>query len=251
VSVLYRNSGYILRANSDEKGNRMAETKPECDAGSILVTISHEEEIEADHADLFVTIRGASLFTGQAALTKAREVAQLVAALHTVGISDSEIRLQGVRADVTSGVLGKTSSATYSLKIRCSRLELLADTLGAITSQKNTSLQSLIWGYGDNEEQRLQWLDACIIRANAKAERIARGLGVRITGIVRFSEGNADPEANHVLTYDSLEPQMMSRYRTRSVSSDELGVEVSHSKTVTLTITVIYRVAPYETSPAS
>ncbi len=51
------------------------------DTGTILVTVSQTEEIEADHADLFVTIRGASLFAGKAALTKAREVSQLVAAL--------------------------------------------------------------------------------------------------------------------------------------------------------------------------
>lgn len=211
------------------------------------MSVSQEEEIEADHADLSVTIRGASLFTGQAALTKAREVAQLVAALHEVGITDSEIRLQGVRADVTSGVLGKTSSATYSLKIRCARLEMLAETLGAITSQKNTSIQSLIWGYRDNEEKRLQWLDACIARANAKAGRIASGLGVRLLGIVSFSEAYNDPEAG-IAPQKEFAAMGMSRARAASTFAEDLGMEVTHSKTVALSITVTYRVSLFEAS---
>ena len=219
------------------------------DTGNILVTVSHEEEIEADHADLFVTIRGASLFTGQAALTKAREVAQLVAALQAVGISDSEIRLQGVRADVTSGVLGKTSSATYSLKIRCARLEMLAETLGAITSQKNTSLQSLVWGYADNEEQKLQWLDACIAQANAKAQRVAAGLEVRLLGVVSFSETYTDPEAG-VSPRSQSDGFGVSRARNPSTFTEDLGMEVSHTKTIKLTISVTYRVSAFEASQA-
>ena len=220
------------------------------DTGTILVTVSQTEEIEADHADLFVTIRGASLFTGRAALTKAREVAQLVAALHDAGIADSDIRLQGVRADVSSGVLGKTSSATYSLKIRGTCLEMLAETLGAITSQKNTSLQSLVWGYEDNEEQRLLWLEACIARANTKANRIAVGLGATLVGIVSFTESVADPEAG--ITPRIEQGKFSAAYaRRESTFTEDLGMEVSHSKTVTITINVTYRVAPYSLSQAS
>jgi hypothetical protein len=51
----------------------------------LRVAITHEDELEASHADLLVTVRGSSLVTGSAALTKAREVAALVA----VGVPSS------------------------------------------------------------------------------------------------------------------------------------------------------------------
>lgn len=223
------------------------------DTGTILVTISDEEGVEADHADLFVTIQGTSLFTGQAALTKAREVAQLVAAIQAAGIDNSDIRLQNVRADVTSRVLGKTSSATYTLKIRCPRLEMLADILGAVTSQKNTNLQHLEWGYADNEERRLQWLDTCIARANVKANRIAAGLGILITGIAHFSEGHEDPESNAAFSYSysDFDEVTVNQSKSRVMSPEDLGMEVSHTKTVKLTINVAYRVAKFGIAAAT
>jgi uncharacterized protein YggE len=216
------------------------------ETGIIEVTISEAEEIEADHADLSVIIRGTSLFTGQAALTKAREVAQLVAALQAVGIQKTDIRLQGVHADSSSGVLGKTSSATYSLKIRCTRLEMLAETLGAITSQKNTDLQRIFWGYDDDKARRLQWLDACITRANAKAARIAAGLGAKIIGIARFTENYEDPEAKAAFSYfSSAVESSMGRSKAGVVSAEDLGMKVSHTKIVKLTVNVAYRVAKF------
>ncbi|MBC8103198.1 MAG: SIMPL domain-containing protein [Cytophagales bacterium] len=215
------------------------------DTGIITVTVSQESEVEADHADLFVSVRGSSLFTGKAALSKAREVAQLVADLKVVGVGESSIQLQGVRADVSSGVLGKTSSATYSLKVRCARLDLLADILGAITGQKNALLKQLAWGYGDGEDRRLACLDDCIARANAKAGRIATGLGIRLLGIAHFTEAEADPESG---ARPLGAPMMMEMSRARASTSfaDDLGMEVSHAKTVTLTVTVGYRVSDFK-----
>lgn len=84
ASVLNFNPHFTFAVNFEagaiNNGGNKTNAVPD-DTGTILVTVSQTEEIEADHADLFVTIRGASLFAGKAALTKAREVSQLVAAL--------------------------------------------------------------------------------------------------------------------------------------------------------------------------
>jgi len=77
----------------------------------INVSETETQELASDRADLFVTVRGSSFFTGQAALHKAREVAQLVSNLTNFGLAQSDIQLQSVTAETASGVLGKTSAA--------------------------------------------------------------------------------------------------------------------------------------------
>jgi len=60
------------------------------DNGRITVTATATHEVEADHADLTVEIRGASLFNARTASTKAGEVAQLIADLKRVVGSEIE-----------------------------------------------------------------------------------------------------------------------------------------------------------------
>src|SRR5947207_1968070 len=80
----------------------------------------------------------------------------------------------------SSGFMGKSSSATYSLLIHCSELDRLADILGIITSQKNTTIRYIEWGYEEDTEAKNRWLALCIERANVKAQIIAASLRVTI-----------------------------------------------------------------------
>jgi len=213
----------------------------------IKVEVTHEEEVQADHADLFVTIKGTSLVTGEAALTKAREVSQLVTDLTTFGTDAADIHLEGVHAEVTSGILSKTSSAHYSLRIRCQKLEALADVLGVITTQKNTTLSYIKWGYPDEGDVRDAWLVECIQRANEKARKIAEGLGVRLVGVHTFAESYNDPEsAYQPMPAGAFDEDRMMVKRRQRVTSEDLGMEVSHAKKVTLRIEVQYRVSEFE-----
>ncbi|MBC7809310.1 MAG: hypothetical protein H7145_24510, partial [Akkermansiaceae bacterium] len=54
---------------------------------TITISAQADEELEASGADIYVAVRGASLFSGDSALKKAREVAGLVTALVEVGIA--------------------------------------------------------------------------------------------------------------------------------------------------------------------
>src|SRR4030067_2080821 len=108
---------------------------------TIKISASHREEIFASHADLFVTVRGSSVVSGNEAMKKAKEVSALVEALTRFGLPAENIHLQGVYAETSSGVLLKSSSATYRLKIRCEKLEQIAELLDIVTSQKNATLE--------------------------------------------------------------------------------------------------------------
>lgn len=225
----------------------MAETAKQLKPNTIKVEVERSEELNADHADLFVVIKGASLVTGRAALSKAREVAQLVADLKTCALTDEAIHLEGVYAEVVSGILSKSSRATYKLKIRCAKLDDLADVLGAITSQKNTTLQNIQWGYADSAAARQQWLAACIDQANRKAGVIATALGVKLLGVLSFSERFLDPESpiQPVSGGEHLDRAAFSR--ARAVSQDDLGTEVSHAKTITLYVEIEYYISEFIT----
>src|SRR5512139_2798098 len=115
------------------------ETKPD----TIKVTALHREEIFASHANLYVTVKGSSVVSGNEALKKAKEVSQLVEALTSPalskvegsGLSSEAIQLLGVHIETASGVLLKSSSATYRLRIKVEKLEQIAELLDIIASQ--------------------------------------------------------------------------------------------------------------------
>ena len=88
------------------------ESKPD----TIKISASHREEILASHADLFVTVKGSSVVSGNEAMKKAKEVSQLVDELTRFGISAENIHLQGVHVETSSGALLKSSSASYRLR---------------------------------------------------------------------------------------------------------------------------------------
>src|SRR4026207_952149 len=107
------------------------ESKPD----TIKVSAVHREELSATLADLFVTVKGSSVVSGDQALKKAKEVSQLVEALTSFGLSPEAIHLQGVHIETSSGALLKSSSAIYRLRIRCEKLDQLAELLDIVGSQ--------------------------------------------------------------------------------------------------------------------
>jgi len=64
------------------------ESKPD----TIKISASQREEIFANHADLFATVKGSSVVSGDQALKKAKEVSQLVEALTSFGLSPEAVR---------------------------------------------------------------------------------------------------------------------------------------------------------------
>jgi hypothetical protein len=207
----------------------------------IVIRVTHEEDVHAERADLLVTVKGSSLVTGHTALKKAKEVSDLVAELQKCGISPEDVALESVHAEVSSGVLGKSSSANYRLRVRCNSLERIPDALGAITSARNAKLEQVIWRYPDSPEQQVKWLQHCIAIANQKAQAAARALGTRIVGI-------------HRLTELSLAAAMAPRgaaggsfalERTRGAAPVDLGFELSHRKTDGLQLSVEYLVEDF------
>lgn len=209
----------------------------------IEIEARYEEEIPADRADLHVTVEGSSLVTGRAALQKAREVAALVRAVTAEGVAEADIQLQGVQAQVTSGLLGKSSTALYRLRIRARDLDRLAEVLGAVTSQRNVTLERIAWGYPDTAATRVVWLERAIHLARQKADAAAAALGVTLLGVHRLTEVTLDEEGR-------ANEQFATRSRgvapaRAAMTSADLGLEVSHSRRAGVRVTVEFRVSAF------
>lgn len=212
---------------------------------TITVAVAHREEIKADKVDIHVTVKGSSLFTGNAALKKAKEVSQLISALGEVGVKELAVQLQSVHAESSSGILGRSTSATYQIRVRCSELEALADILGVVTVQKNAKLDFLSWRYPDEKQARIQWLRACVAEANEKAAEVASVLGVKLLGVHSLSEKWTDSEQSERAYLSEVTASGVKFVKALAKTVD-LGFPLSHSKGVELQTEAQFRVSGFD-----
>jgi uncharacterized protein YggE len=213
------------------------DTKPD----TIKVSAFHKEEIFASHANLYVTVKGSSLVSGNEAMKKAREVSQLVEALTRFGLSPDAIHLQGVRLESASGTLLKSSSAIYHLKVRTEKLDQLPGLLDILAEQKNASLDRIEWKYPE-DEARERGLDAAIAKGKAKAEKVAAAMDVKLLGVYDFMENTYDEE-RPPMPFQAMEMGMKSR--AAMADQPSLNMEVQHSKTIHVNVDIWYRVSSF------
>jgi uncharacterized protein YggE len=206
---------------------------------TIKISINHKEEVSATHADLHVTVKGSSIVSGNEAMKKAKEVNQLVEALISDQVKEEAIKLQGVHLATESGMLLKSSSAVYRLKIRCEDLNQLAGMLDVIASQKNTTLDRIEWKYNE-DDMRNHMLKIAIENAKAKAEQVASSLNVKLLGVYDFIENIYDEELQPV-----FQPQMMMKSRAASADTPSLGIDIQHSKTIHVNVEIWYRISAF------
>ena len=209
---------------------------------TIKVSASQREELSANRAELFVTVKGSSLISGDQAMKKAKEVSQLVEALTSFGLSPDAIQLQGVHIETATGTLLKSSSATYRLKVRCEKLDQLPEILDIIAGQKNTSLERITWKYNE-EEARERALLAALEKAKGKAEKVARSLGVKVLGVYDLIENQFDEE----MPYQPFAAQAALPKRALGITPAEpsLGMDIQHSKTIQISVDIWYRVSSF------
>jgi len=207
---------------------------------TIKVSASHKEEISANQADLFVTVRGSSLVSGDAAMQKAREVSQLVEALTSFGLSAEAIHLQGVHLETAGGALLKSSSATYRLKVRCEKLDQLPGLLDMVASQRNASMERIEWKYPE-EAARERGLEAALARAKTKAGKVASALGVKLLGVYDFIENTYDEEMPH----PAFAMQAVPRAVGKAAPEPSLGMDIQHVKTIRIGVDIWYRVSAF------
>ena len=208
---------------------------------TIKVAAFNREEIFASHANLYVTVKGSSIVSGDQAMKKAKEVSQLVEALTRFGLSPEAIQLQGVRIETSSGALLKSSSAMYHLKIKSEKVEQLAELLDIVAEQKNATLERIEWKYPE-DDARERGLESAIAKGKAKAEKVAAAMGVKLLGVYDFME-NAFDEERPPMPFQAKAMEM----RSLGAIADQpsLNMDIQHSKTIQVNVDIWYRVSSF------
>ncbi len=194
--------------------------------------------LQATGATLEIQIRGQSFVTGNEAFRKAAEVANCVAALREVGIDEEHIHLFNVSTNVESGLLLKSSSASYELRVECQEIETLGRVMTAISSQKNVKLRSVSWEYPDLERTRLELICQSVEAAKQTARTIADALGTPLVSVHRLSYKVSGLGTRTEVTdfVDSDEEYGYAKTKRRSRSTAALEqLSLSHVTTVEVT----------------
>jgi len=215
------------------------EQKPD----TIKISATHREEILATYADLLVTVRGSSVVSGDQAMKKAKEVSQLVDELIRFGLKAEDIHLQGVHVENSSGGLLKSSSAAYRLRVRCEKLDQIADLLDIVSSQKNATLERIDWKYPD-EEARARGLEAVIAKAKAKAEAERLAAAKARAEARQKIENNYDEEAPVPFQMQAQAVRAKS-FGAAAEQGPSLGMDIQHSKVININVDVWYRVSAF------
>lgn len=204
----------------------------------ITVRETASSDVTASGAKLAVRIAGQSFFTGAEAFRKAAEVANLSSALKELGLSEGDIQLLNVSMEVESGLLTKSSSATYHLLVTCKSIELLGRVLSTISSQRNSKLAAISWQYTDIEITKRDLTQAAVRAAKESARAVAESLGVPLLGV-------------HKLSYDlsGLDTELcvpdMSGYavrRRKAMTAPLDSLDLSHTTTLAVTVTADFMV---------
>jgi hypothetical protein len=185
------------------------------------ITVDSEEhaEVTATAATLTVTIEGSSVFLGNEAITKAREVGALVSTLVALEVPQEQIHVIDVRVG-SEGFLGlKSSSCRYTISIRDLATARIPAVVSAIAAQKGAELVSMHWRFGCLDARVSELRQKCLATSKETGETTAAALGLRIMGVYRHSEEVIRPD--HSQTFSSRRPEVYARAALASISSSE------------------------------
>ena len=209
--------------------------------GILRVTATETTEVEAVRAKLHVRIEGETFVLGNAALTRSREVAELVSRLKSLGLTDDDAQVSGVQAKINQGVMTKASRAVFRLAFTVRDLGKIPDLLGAITGVKHAELEWLEWVFED-EAVSLELAGRAMKKALEKATAMAAAVHHEITGIRAVSDSSKMPEAAG-LSFDAGDWINQERARVSRESRVDVGTEFKAAREVSATVTVDFVIA--------
>ncbi len=209
--------------------------------GVLRVTATETVDVEAVRAKLHVRIEGETFVLGNAALTRSREVAELVSRLKSLGLTDDDAQVSGVQAKVNQGALTKASRAVFRLAFTVRDLGKIPDFLGVITGAKHAELENLEWVF-DDEAARLELAARAMKKALEKASAMAAAVQHEIAGIRAVSDSSKMPEASAMSfgSGDWMNQEIARAPRERRV---DVGTEFKASREVSATVTVDFVIA--------
>lgn len=145
-------------------------------------------------------------------------------------------------------VFARRTECTF--KIRCKDSESVGRTHKLLSSFQPITILSTEWRYEVQSEALSDWADKCIRRANVRAQRVAKALGVQIVGIFSYEEKHELPKRHYTPENAPLEAAAPRRASYAKVAQtppppDLQALDVGGDSRAGAHVSIRYRVANY------
>ncbi len=210
---------------------------------TIEIAASAETEVAATSADIDLEVDGSSIFTGNEAFKKARELRELFEILTAVGLAADQMTIQGIRLSSDALLGWKSSSCCYSVRIRKAKSDILPQVLGSIAAKKGVTITKLFWRFETLETELPAIRERAMADLLSKARQSAALLGVEILGVHSFRETILSPESERrtPIQHGSWETAKA----LRGQAGPPVGVSLSSRASATLTVQAEFRVSTF------
>lgn len=204
--------------------------------GILRITVDDSARVAATRAKLHLTIKGATAVLGNAAVKRATEVRELVAALADVGVEEDQVEVAGVRIASAANLLGRNQKVEITLVVSAEP-GALPGLLGVLTDRPNLTLDDLEWVY-DTFEASIPLAAQAMVKARRKADAVAAAAGLRVTGVENASDSWSMPAPRQAMAFDAALSS-----RAKATPELDLGLEFSSTTEITVHLSVDFQVA--------
>lgn len=210
----------------------------------IQVTESASKEIQAISAILRINVYGENAIYGNAALDKAKEIADLSRLLKSKMKEGETLQYESMQVMGETGIISKTTKVLYKLKLSCS-LESLPSALAITAEGKSIHLERIEWQY-DEFSTICDLVEKSAAKAKEKAIRMAGSLGYKL-GHLRSMSDSVE-SADGTITFNDerqnygLSDASARRSRRVVMSENDFGAEIRGTKKVAVSVTAVFDV---------
>lgn len=214
------------------------------DHGILRVSETAKAEIEAARAFVMMTVTSEKLAFGNAAVTASEDLKVALAKIKQID-SNVSIETESVSTETNTGVFGKNSTATYTVKLTIGDIEKLGEILGICSEGKRLSVRSILWDY-DEDEAKLQLIKQAVQKAKHKADQMMAVINYKVVGIRTCSDSYRTPTISEIVLSpagaleSSTLPGKMPMQRTRNAKPSptvDIGTQFNCKKKIAATCT--------------
>jgi hypothetical protein len=197
-------------------------------------------EIEAARALVRINATGEKILFGNAAIAASDDLRSVIAKVKEVS-ENVEVDTEAVSFATNSGILGKNSSANYTVKLTVNNLNDLGAILGICSEGQKMSVRSVTWDY-EEDEVKLDLIKRAVRKAKRKADEMMAEIGYSVIGVRSCSDSYHTPNIGEIVVSaaarsdDSME-------RTRGMArAVDFGVQLKSKMEISATCTIEFLV---------
>lgn len=222
------------------------------DHGILILEALHQEEVEADLLVVHLDVRASMLVQGNAALREVKELADLLKRAAYVGIKPDSFSVHNIQADTSTGLVGKTTVVTYTLRLLIESVGLVPAAMRVISETKNAGITLTRWEYTQIEQLRNKFICTCLATIMERARLIADGVGARLGGIHRLTE-SFEAGDDELTRYMPIRERVVTTRGDGEGSGKEslLGFSNCHRERMVQRVTAEIRLLPADAPAAS